>query len=88
MLVLSKLLKARRANHLTLEFGKILAAAAEQTGIFILFEYNFVSVNIDFNGVRATYIHFGTHLLWNNYASKLVNTSNNTGGFQLLANLS
>ena len=76
-----KLAHASGADHLALKFSEHSFAAAEKAGIFILFKYNFVSVNIDFNRIGAAYIHFGAHLLGNNNASKLVNASYNTGGF-------
>ena len=77
-----KLRNTRGADHLTLEVNDIFTATAEKTGVLILFKYNFVSLNIDFNRVGALYIHFSAHFLRNYNAPKLVNASNNTGRFQ------
>ena len=74
--------EACRADLFALEKREINTTSAENTCVRVFLKYNFVPFNIDFNGIGAAYIHFGTHFLRNYYASKFINVSNNTCGFQ------
>ena len=70
------------ANIFPFKRGQGLFRSAEQAGFVVFCKYNFVPVNIDFNRIGATYIHFGAHFLGDHDASKLINVSDNTCGFQ------
>ena len=72
--------KTYAANILTLERRESLTRAAKKAGIRIFRKYNFVLFHIDFNRIGAAYIHLGAHFLRNDYASKLINVSDYTGG--------
>ena len=88
ILLCLKLADTFSAYFLALEDCEIRVASANHTCILILLKYNSVSFNIDFNRVGAAYIHLGAHLLRDNYASKLVNVTYNTCGFQFFLYLS
>lgn len=67
------------ANHFALECHQIFSTAAKMAEVFLLFEYNFITVNIDFNRIGVGYAETVAYFLWNDDSSKLVYFSYNTG---------
>ena len=82
------LVNTSRAHFFTLEVNEIVLALAEQTNVFILFKYNTVPINIDFNRVRIVYVLLGTYFFRNYNASKFINVTNYTCRFHFAFHLS
>ena len=79
----NKALYTALADKLALVFNEVLCLAAEDAVGLMLLEDDAVALYIDFNGVLFGQIEGSSHFNGQNDSSKLVELTNDTGGFHM-----